>query len=327
MNTLIDETEMFRSTALEGALLDAMNDGSMNPERMMEIWNAYGSSAALTSTDELEKSEDMADFASMFSSFSQEREKQIIDPNGPSREGYDKAWRALAKSLETGGEEKYNFMVDNPFMSTSFNLESVTDSKLDDLTRSSSCDNAFETGLELFKQGKVNEAILAFEANVQKNPDSDEGWRMLGVCNAENDDDKKAIYCFRKALECDPYNLEALLALGSSYVNELDSVKALESLRSWVSHNPLFQGLKVSADEYSDGTLMDEVMQFMLAASAWAPENSDVLLVLGVLYNVSQDYESAIDCFRKASFHRPGDYSILNKVDFIFTFQTHHTST
>ena len=42
-------------------------------------------------------------------------------------------------------------------------------------------------------------------------------------------------------------------------MNELDSVKALETLRAWITHNPRFQGLKVTADEYSDGTLMDEV--------------------------------------------------------------------
>ena len=50
-----------------------------------------------------------------------------------------------------------------------------------------------------------------------------------------------------------------ICCLGTSYVNELDSVKALETLRAWITHNPRFQGLKVTADEYSDGTLMDEV--------------------------------------------------------------------
>lgn len=47
-------------------------------------------------------------------------------------------------------------------------------------------------------------------------------------------------------------------------MNELDSVKALETLRAWITHNPRFQGLKVSADEYSDGTLMDEVTSYAL---------------------------------------------------------------
>lgn len=48
-------------------------------------------------------------------------------------------------------------------------------------------------------------------------------------------------------------------ALGTSYVNELDSQKALHNLKAWVQHNPKYSGLEIAVDEYSDGTLMDEV--------------------------------------------------------------------
>jgi len=82
----------------------------------------------------------------------------------------------------------------------------------------------------------------------------------------------------------------------------------------WISHNPRFQGLKVTLDEYSDGTLMDEVMQLMSSASAWAPNDKEVQTVLGVLYNVSQDYKVAIECFQKALHQNPNDYSLLNKI-------------
>lgn len=48
-------------------------------------------------------------------------------------------------------------------------------------------------------------------------------------------------------------------ALGTSYVNELDSQRALHNLKAWVQHNPKYSGLEIAVDEYSDGTLMDEV--------------------------------------------------------------------
>ena len=48
-------------------------------------------------------------------------------------------------------------------------------------------------------------------------------------------------------------------ALGTSYVNELDSERALRNLMAWVQHNPKYSGLEIAVDEYSDGTLMDEV--------------------------------------------------------------------
>ena len=42
-------------------------------------------------------------------------------------------------------------------------------------------------------------------------------------------------------------------------MNELDSQRALHNLKAWVQHNPKYSGLEITVDEYSDGTLMDEV--------------------------------------------------------------------
>jgi peroxin-5 len=230
-----------------------------------------------------------------------------------SKQGLDSAWGDLQARLQTGelsgqveAKADYNFVnaQENPFM---------------DATRQEPLNiaEAMERGMKLFREGKIRDAIMCFESVVQDSAGSehDEAWRMLGACHAENDEDKRAIYCLNKCLDCDPYNLEALLALGTSYVNELDSVKALETLRTWVAHNPRYQGLDSGAlDAYSDGTLMDEVTQLMLMVSAHDPLDIDVKIVLGVLYNVSLDYDGAIDCFTQACGMRPGDYSLLNKV-------------
>jgi peroxin-5 len=83
------------------------------------------------------------------------------------------------------------------------------------------------------------------------------------------------------------------------------------------------------------------VCLFTVGVSSQAPDNTDVHVVLGVLYNVSQDYDGAVECFRKvirmplvepsvfsvevfthvlrvsplqAAALRPDDYSILNKL-------------
>lgn len=175
--------------------------------------------------------------------------------------------------------------------------------------------DTFAEGMRLFNEGEIDEAILAFQAFVQENTeDSSEGWRMLGLSHQEHDQDREAIGCLERAVEQDPYNLEALLALGVSYVNELDSQRALANLKKWVEHHPKFQGMNVIADAYSDGTLMDEVMQLMLSAMKVDATDPDVQIVLGVLYNVSRDYDSAVQAFRQALNTRPDDYSLWNKL-------------
>lgn len=63
-------------------------------------------------------------------------------------------------------------------------------------------------GQELFRKGLLNEAVLALEAEVLKNPDNAEGWRLLGIAHAENDDDQQvpiSIFCtyfFHVVLSC-----------------------------------------------------------------------------------------------------------------------------
>ena len=180
-------------------------------------------------------------------------------------------------------------------------------------------DNLFELGMEKFNQGAIAEAIEAFQAFVESDTeDPSEGWRMLGLSHQEHDEDRKAIQCLEKSVEEDPYNLESLLALGVSYVNELNSERALRTLKLWVEHNPNFQSMEVVVDAYSDGSLMDEVMQLMISAQKAALANggddSDVNIVLGVLYNVSRDYDSAVEAFQRAIVHRQDDYSLWNKL-------------
>lgn len=53
--------------------------------------------------------------------------------------------------------------------------------------------NPLKEGQELFRKGLLSEAVLAFEAEVLKNPDNAEGWRLLGMANAENDDDQQVV--------------------------------------------------------------------------------------------------------------------------------------
>lgn len=278
------QQQHYENELLEDTISQAIKEGRFNPEKLQELWQKYGQ----TSKDnEFEQS-------------------AVTTPDisiGGSKADYDEAWSRLKSKLESNDTYTYQFKQDNPYLTSASSISS-----------SSSHTTAFDLGLQLYNDGKISQAIEAFEADLQENVDNDEGWRLLAACHAECDDDKRAIYCLKKAIEYDPYNLNALLALSISYVNEVDYVLALKTLRSWLLHNPRFNGLQVHEDDYSDGTLMDEVMQLLLQAESYASDDVDVLIMLGALCNASQDFDTAVIYFDKANAIKPNDYSILNKL-------------
>ena len=189
--------------------------------------------------------------------------------------------------------------------------------------------NFLEQGIKNFNAGNITDAIRNFELELQVNdPDNSTAWRFLGRCHAENDQDREAIVCLETAVERDPFNPESQLALGVSYVNELNHVKALEALKKWVTMNPKYGGAGmdldvVGEDVYSDGanhgsgndSEFQELQHLLLKALEFDNSDAaDVWEALGVAANVSRDFNTAIEAFQKAIEARPDDYQLWNKL-------------
>ncbi|KAJ6724048.1 PEROXISOMAL TARGETING SIGNAL 1 RECEPTOR PEX5 [Salix viminalis] len=172
--------------------------------------------------------------------------------------------------------------------------------------------NPLKEGQELFRKGLLSESVLALEAEVLKNPDNAEGWRLLGIAHAENDDDQQAIAAMMRAHEADPRNLEVLLALGVSHTNELEQAAALKYLYGWLRHHPKYGTL--ANPELSDSLYYADVARLFNEAAEMSPEDADVHVVLGVLYNLSREYDKAIASFQRALKLKPQDYSLWNKL-------------
>ena len=209
-------------------------------------------------------------------------------------------------------------------------------------------ENLYKKGLQYFDEGAIAEAILCFESTLRNiDPEHADAWHMLGKCHTENDEDAKAISCWHRSLERDPFSPETLLALGVAYVNELDHENAVETLRNWVGNHPLYAGMATDnennldsegeEDMYGSATEEDhlgastasprmrakmmasmrDVERLLLRALEYdrtADAAADVYEALGVVYNVSRDYDAAVDAFRKAIDIRPTDYQLRNKL-------------
>ena len=183
-------------------------------------------------------------------------------------------------------------------------------------------------GMRRFREGDLPEAIRLFEAELQHvDPDSSDAWRMLGKCHAENDQDRRAIACLERAVDRDPYSVEALLALGTSYVNELDYPRALRNLKAWATHNPAYAGMKMPgprgapqgaagvAGREREQMAMEEAKGILAAAVEFDPtQAADAMEAMAVVCNVTREYDVAIEYLQRSIDARPDDYQLHNKL-------------
>lgn len=170
-------------------------------------------------------------------------------------------------------------------------------------------------GKDLFRRGVLSEAVLALEAECQRNPSNAEAWRLLGTVQAENDDDQQAIAAMNRALAADPSDLDILLSLGVSHTNELEQSEALGYLRQWVTRNPKHAAAAAQVAPIEDSSQAAHYVALMFEAAARAhPEDGELHSALGVVYNLARRYDDAVEAFREALRLFPQDYSLWNKL-------------
>jgi len=178
-------------------------------------------------------------------------------------------------------------------------------------------DDPLAEALRLLREGRDREALVYLEAEVRKNPESSEGWRVLGELYAAFDQDPEAIQCLQKGHDVDPYNLDSLLSLGVSYTNELHQLDALRHLRSWLENHEEYQGFTqgtVPPAQYEFDAWKEQVTGLFKRAAETNPLDSQVFVALGVLENISRNYDAAAAALATACRLRPNDHTVWNKL-------------
>eukprot|EP00211_Chloroparvula_japonica_P006992 CAMPEP_0119121794 /NCGR_PEP_ID=MMETSP1310-20130426/2255_1 /TAXON_ID=464262 /ORGANISM="Genus nov. species nov., Strain RCC2339" /LENGTH=420 /DNA_ID=CAMNT_0007111373 /DNA_START=40 /DNA_END=1299 /DNA_ORIENTATION=- len=212
-------------------------------------------------------------------------------------------------------QDKYRFQEQNPFVDKGIR------------------DGLMEAGCSLFGEGRLDESIMAFEAFLRTHEQAppevlSDCWRWLGTANAENDNDQFAIQCLREAIKVDPENLEALVDMGVCCTNESSQSEALDALKNWMRlhPNPKVQdiyramgtqpipGQSGDTDFYKFAPEQRRVVSMYEEAARIDPGDAEIHSVLGILYNLTRDYEKAEIAFKRALELDPKNYNLWNRL-------------
>ncbi|KAG2462591.1 PEX5R protein, partial [Polypterus senegalus] len=156
----------------------------------------------------------------------------------------------------------------------------------------------------------------------------EKAWQVLGTTQAENENEQAAIVALQRCLELSPNNLEALMALAVSLTNTGLQQEACEALRNWIMHNPKYKRLaktkagspssarRMSHISATSSSFLSEVKDLYLEAARQNPSiiDPDLQTGLGVLFNLSSEFNRAVDAFNAALAVRPEDYLLWNRL-------------
>lgn len=120
--------------------------------------------------------------------------------------------------------------------------------------------------------------------------------------------------------------MRALMALAVSYTNESLQSQALKSLTTWLHCHPKYNHLvpdhllgpasNSSTTSLMRGPELKEIQHIFLEAVKQNPNEIDaeVQEALGVLFNLSSEFDKAVDCFQAALHVRPQNAKIWNRL-------------
>lgn len=180
---------------------------------------------------------------------------------------------------------------------------------------------------EALRTGALASAILWYEVAVQQDLERPDGWELLGLSRAENEQEEPAMICLRESVRLQADRASAYQALAVSYTNELRYTEAYDALEAALRSNPRYSSIPIAQTPDSDGGAAtpfaamhrerhSSVREAYFQAAQMSPEaiDADVQIGLGVLFNINHEYDKAVDCFRAALQVKPTDSNLWNKL-------------
>lgn len=143
----------------------------------------------------------------------------------------------------------------------------------------------YKKGIDLFNEGKYEEAISIFNTITEKFPDAYVVYMNIGHCYFQMDNYEEAEKYYLKTLEREPGHVNTLIGLGNIYMNRGDTDKAMEY------YNKIeFEKIDDPTVLYNVGTIFynnskfDEALKYYQKAVDVQEDFLDAIYQLGLTY-------------------------------------------
>jgi len=211
------------------------------------------------------------------------------------------------EEFDLGLESSYKFTENNPY---------------------SQEDHCLEKALDSLNNGDTSKAILYLESILQKKPEDEGVWMLLGKVYQDNDEEGQARNCLLKTISINSSNLGALLSLGVSLTNVSEDFRAMKCLSRWISKHPKLERV-IKGNE-----TIKEICQrkdYKMTLTQLRQTNQDLIDIFdksckvnpndpelhcsqAVLNFISKNYVSSLFHFNEALKYDPTNYSLWNKL-------------
>lgn len=116
-----------------------------------------------------------------------------------------------------------------------------------------------------------------------------DGWEGLGNFYAENKEYDKALVCYEKSVELAPYDVDLWINMGNSYTAKKDYNNAIKCYE---------KAINIAPDHAIRRKI--PIIEIYKKVIDLNPDDVDLWINMGYVYEYKKEQNKAIDCFEKA---------------------------
>ncbi len=167
-------------------------------------------------------------------------------------------------------------------------------------------------------EGMVKKAIEQFEKITEKDPSDADSWLMLGRLEKISQNSIEAEKAYKKALELDPNNEEAMTGLAMVYADLGNTEGATELLKKSAEKNPNPRSLATLAGAYKQMKEYSLAAETMKRALDQSPGNPDLERELAEDLLLSDQLDEALKIYQELVADDPKDTQSLLRISQIY---------